>query len=241
MPEAAFVDCHSHVVPSGDDGVGSVAEGGELCREAARRGTRILWATPHVSPFAPLTPEREREVRDAHVRLRPRAGLELRLGWELTPMRSLLDEDPRRFALEGLEAVLVEVPFTGPPELFFEVAEWIELAGLLPVVAHPERTEAGPGIAAELARRGWLLQVNATSLTGRHGPEIEALGWGLLQDGLARIVASDGHRAARPPYVDGAYAAARERLGDAADSLFDGTALGLPERAEGMAAGRRDG
>ena len=47
-------------------------------------------------------------------------------------------------------------------------------AGLRPVIAHPERTESvldDPVVAEELALRGWALQVNATSLTGRHGRE----------------------------------------------------------------------
>jgi len=48
-------------------------------------------------------------------------------------------------------------------------------AGLTPVIAHPERTEAvleDPSLADDLAARGWMLQVNATSLIGRHGPEL---------------------------------------------------------------------
>ena len=41
------------------------------------------------------------------------------------------------------------------------------------------------------------------------------------------LVASDGHRAHRPPTLDASYAACVERLGPArARSLFDGSALG---------------
>ena len=81
----AFVDCHSHVCPSGDDGAGSIEEGAILCREAARHGTGMLFATPHVWPHLPLTDARETRVRAAFAELAPRAGLELRLGFELTP------------------------------------------------------------------------------------------------------------------------------------------------------------
>jgi protein-tyrosine phosphatase len=163
--------------------------------------------------------------------VRARADLELRLGYELTPMPSLLDEDPWRYVLEGLEHVLVEVPFTGSAALFLEVGEWIEAAGLTPVVAHPERTEAvltDPGLADELAERRWLLQLNATSLQGRHGAEIEQQAWRLIDDGIAALVASDGHRAARPMRVDAAYELVRTRVGEEqALRLFDGTAVGL--------------
>jgi protein-tyrosine phosphatase len=229
--EPRFVDCHSHVVPSGDDGVQSVAEGLELCHNAAARGTRLLYATPHVSPALPLTEDRERRIQAVFREVREQAPLELRLGYELTPMPSFLDEEPWRYVLAETEHVLVEIPFTGSADLFVEVGEWIERAGLRPVVAHPERTDAvleDPGLADGLAERGWLLQVNATSLLGRHGPEMEEQGWRLVDEGIAAIVASDGHRAARPAQLDDAYAAVRARVGEQrARRLFDGTALGL--------------
>ena len=225
-----FVDCHSHVVPSGDDGAATLAEGRSLCREAARRGTRVLFATPHVWPEIGLTRKRERDVREAFEALRPQAPLELRLGFELSPTRALLREDPARFALEGTDAVLMEMPFVGPADLLLALAEHTEAAGLRPVIAHPERAEAvhaEPALLDELTDRGWLLQINATSLLGAHGAPIQKIAWALLEDGRADLVASDGHRETRPPYLDEAYAAARSRLGEAALALFDGSALGL--------------
>jgi protein-tyrosine phosphatase len=227
--EPRFVDIHSHVVPSGDDGVETVAEGLTLARDAFEHGTALLYATPHVSPALPLTEEREQRIRKAFAELRELAPLELRLGFELTPMRSFLDEDPWRYVLEQTEYVLVEIPFVGPADVFLEVGDWIERAGLTPVVAHPERTEAvlrRPGLADELAERSWPLQVNASSLLGRHGPEMAREGWRLVDDGLAALVASDGHRAARPMLLDGAYELTRARVGEGrALRLFDGTAL----------------
>ena len=235
-----FVDCHSHVVPSGDDGAASAEDGVALCRSAAEHGTAVLFATPHVWPHYPLAPTRESAVRAAFERMRPHAGLELRLGFELTPSRALLAEDPHRYVLEGTDRVLVEVDFTGPAELTFAVAEHIEREGLRPVIAHPERTEAvldDPSTADELAARGWAVQVNASSLTGKHGPEIEELGWSLVERDLASVVASDGHRTTRPAHLDEAYRLVRERIGERAVSLFDGSALGVtPSRTASRAA-----
>ena len=235
-----FVDCHSHVVPSGDDGAATIKDGLALCRSAARHGTQILFATPHVWPYLTLSDDRETEIRDAYERMRPHAGLELRLGFELTPARPLLDEDPRHYVLEGTDRVLMEVPFSGPADLLFALAEHVEKAGLRPVIAHPERTEAvltQPSLAGELAERGWTLQVNATSLLGRHGPEPEEVGWSLLERGVAGMVASDGHRTTRPPHLDEAYELAEQRLGERALSLFDGSALDVrPSRTAARAA-----
>jgi protein-tyrosine phosphatase len=225
-----FVDCHSHVVPSGDDGAATLDEGLALCRSAAEHGTAVLFATPHIWPYFTLSDERETEIRAAFEQMAPRAGLELRLGYELTPAPALLNEDPSRYALQGTDRVLMEVPFTGPADLLFALAEHVEDCRLKPVIAHPERTESvlrDPILAEELSGRGWLLQVNATSLLGRHGPEPEELGWILIERGLAGIVASDGHRSTRPAQLDDAYALAEKRLGPSAVSLFDGSGLGL--------------
>jgi protein-tyrosine phosphatase len=241
---AFFVDCHSHVVPSGDDGASSVRQGLDLCREAAAHGTAILFATPHVWPHLTLTAEREVVIRKAYEEMRQHASVELRLGFELTPHPRLLREDMARYELDGTGCVLAEVPFTGGPDLLFRVGDHIESAGFRPVIAHPERTETvldDPGVADELAGRGWALQVNGTSVLGLHGPGPEELAWRFLEDGQASLVASDGHRATRPPHLDEAYDKVSERLGEGAGRFFDGSALGLsrlqtPSRAASTTA-----
>jgi protein-tyrosine phosphatase len=139
----------------------------------------------------------------------------------------LLDEELGRYALQGTDLVLVEVPFVGSPHVTVALAELAEAQGLQPVIAHPERgEEVGLGLAESWAERGWLLQVNATSLLGRHGDEAEQIGWQLLRDGTAAFVASDGHRERRPPQLDAAFELVRAELGaEAALRYFDGTAL----------------
>jgi protein-tyrosine phosphatase len=239
-----FVDVHSHVVPSGDDGAQSVGEGRTLAAQAAAHGTSVLFATPHVWPHLTLGEERERDVRAAYEQVAAGAPLDLRLGWELTPAPPLLEEDLRRYELPGTGAVLIEVPFGGSADLFFAVADRAASQGLRVVVAHPERTESvleDPGVAERAVERGWLLQVNSTSLLGRHGDEIKALAWRFVDDSLVSMVASDGHRLMRPPFLDEAYRQVVVRVGETrARSLFDGSALGLraPQRLPSRAAAR---
>jgi protein-tyrosine phosphatase len=228
---SGFVDIHSHVIPSGDDGARSLEAGLALCLEAGRRGTRVLYGTPHVWPSLPLTVGREREVRAVHAEMAPllaEHGLDLRLGWELTPSEALLYEDPERYRLGGLPAVLMEVPFHGSLALAERLAAHIEASGLTPIVAHPERAEGvreAMEVVASFRERDWLIQVNATSLLGSHGAEQENAAWSLLRGGLTDLVASDGHRTSRPPHLDEAHRLVRARLGEGADPLFDGSAL----------------
>ena len=62
---------------------------------------------------------------------------------------------------------------------------------------------------------------------------VRPAGWLLVEEGLASLMGSDGHRATRPPFLDEAYAAVRARVGEeAADDLFGGAAL---QRLESLA------
>jgi protein-tyrosine phosphatase len=233
VTHGGFVDCHSHAVPSGDDGAQNLDEAVWLARHAGEHGTRILFTTPHVWPALTLTEERERLVRARFAELRERSPIELRLGWELTPHHELLEQDLRRYELPGTGAVLIEVPFSGSADILFRCLNRLAEQGLTAVIAHPERTQVvqdEPALLRDLAGPGRLLQVNATSLLGHHGDIAEELGWHLVETGGASLVASDGHRPTRPARLDDAYEIAAARVGEEALRLFDGSALGLAAR-----------
>jgi protein-tyrosine phosphatase len=248
VAEPWIVDVHAHVVPTGDDGAQSIEEGLELCREASRHGTRILYATPHVHAAwdsYPLTAERLARYDAAFPVLREQCkafGLDLRRGFEIYPGALPPSADVRDYRLHGSDGYLIEFPgfWTAeedPLRGVWDEAERAERAGLLPVLAHPERnTEIveRPDRVAAFTERGWLLALNAQSLEGRHGPKALATSWRLLEDGFGDLVASDAHRSTRPAVLDGAYELVAKRLGVArARPLFDGSAL---ERARALAA-----
>ena len=240
MKEPWIVDVHSHVVPTGDDGARSIDEGLELCRDAARHGTRVLYATPHVHArwdSYPLTAERLELYDEAFPLMRAECatfGLDLRRGFEVYPGALPESVDLREFGLAESGAYLIEFPGFWTPEddalaLVRREAERAEAAGLLPVLAHPERCAEiahDPERAGAFSERGWMLALNGLSLDGRHGRAAYEAGWRLLDNGLGDLVASDGHRAARNARLDLAYELVAKRLGrERARSLFDGSAL----------------
>jgi protein-tyrosine phosphatase len=230
-----FVDIHSHMVPSGDDGVRSVDEAVELVAEAGRRGTAVQYATPHAMNRHPVTPERRRRVAEAREQIRSRldGAVDFRIGWEISPEPWVLEADPTALRMEGMEACLLELPlphtFPENLDLVIACAEHIESAGLVPILGHPERCDlifGELGWVTRLRRRGWLTQVNASSLMGRHGREVSAAAWALVETDRADLVGSDGHRANRPPWLDAAFAAVSARIGEQrAAPLFTGAAL----------------
>jgi protein-tyrosine phosphatase len=234
-----FVDTHSHMIPSGDDGVQSRVEALDLLREAARRGTAVQYATPHANRRYPLTPERRRVAEENHAELADECssfGLDLQLGFELAGEPWLLDEDPRDYRLGSLPVCLLEFPLpytdTTTLDLVTACGEHIEAAGLQVLLAHPERCRMvhdDLDLVRAYKERGWLTQINSTSLLGRDGTTNERVGWELVLGGLADVVASDSHRAHRPPYLDEVHAALTRRVGrDEADRLTCGVALPAP-------------
>jgi protein-tyrosine phosphatase len=239
-----FVDIHSHLVPSGDDGVRSVDEAVELIAEAARRGTAVQYATPHAMGRHPFTAERRQRVAEARGQIRARLNgtIDFRVGWEISPEAWVLDADPTNLRMEGMDACLLEfpLPHTHPKnlDLVIACAEHIESAGLVPILGHPERCDlvyGELGWVTRLRRRGWLTQVNASSLMGRHGKDVQAAGWALVETGRADVIGSDGHRANRPPYLDVAFEAVSARIGrERAEPMFTGAAL--PGAKRGLAS-----
>jgi protein-tyrosine phosphatase len=113
----------------------------------------------------------------------------------------------------GARWVLLEVPFDGVDAAFFAAWRHVRRHGFGVLIAHPERAA---GLLDDGLRRlrpviedGALLQVNASSLLGRHGSEAQTAGQRLVRDGLAYVLASDGHGGERR---DTLAAVANERL-----------------------------
>lgn len=152
---AGFVDIHAHVVPSGDDGAATVEEGIELCRVAFEAGTRVLFATPHAHAAwdqFPRTPDRSDLYEQSFPLVRDAVrewGLDLRRGWELYPTVVTDGVELEAYRLEGTRAMLVEFPgwwleVDDAVALVAEAARVVERAGLVPVLAHPERCPRWP-------------------------------------------------------------------------------------------------
>ena len=234
-----FVDVHSHVVPSGDDGAYEIEDGLALCRMALEAGTEVLFATPHAhAPWdtCPRTPERDATYAAALPVMQEEVatwGLDLRRGWEVYPT-VIASEDVEWYRLEGTRGVLIEFPgswldLDDSIEIVSEAGHIVEAAGLVPVFAHPERCRAvseDPESVRPLVERGWLLCVNAPSFLGGHGATAERTVWELLDAGQIALAASDGHTPGRPPTLDEAYAVVCARRGEAiAHPLFTGSAL----------------
>jgi protein-tyrosine phosphatase len=161
----------------------------------------VIAATPHVRDDYPTSADAmERGVEQLREELANAAiPLELRSGGELALDRLDLPADElRRFALGGNSRyLLVETPYTGWPLDFAERLFRLQVVGLTPVLAHPERNGEVQADAEKrlrpLVEGGALVQLTAASVDGRLGRRARAASTRLLDLGLAHLLASDAH------------------------------------------------
>src|SRR3954447_1865920 len=172
-----YADIHFHLLPGVDDGPSSMDESVALAAAAVADGTSVVVATPHVrggdvTDVSEL-PDRVRELQDRLARekigLAVRRGAEL--GHDMVGRLGQAELDSLAHGPPGGRWLLVETPFVGLGHEFTAATEELRDRGFAVVVAHPERARdsAGPTLRHEL-ERGSLLQLNAWSLVGRHGP-----------------------------------------------------------------------
>ena len=195
-----MIDLHSHILPGLDDGARTLEEAVDIGRAAAADGITAIAATPHVRedyPTDPATMERgvaqlREALEEAGVNITLYPGGEVALEQLRSERREL-----RRFGLGGNPSfLLVEFPYFGWPLDLADRLFLLRLAGITPVLAHPERNadvQAAPGRLAALTDAGTLVQVTAASLDGRLGRSSQETGLELVEAGLAHMIASDAH------------------------------------------------
>jgi protein-tyrosine phosphatase len=115
--------------------------------------------------------------------------------------------------------VFIEFPASQVPSGTTNLVYQMMLAGLIPIISHPERNiefARSPEILFELISQGALAQVTAQSLTGGFGPVIQKAAETFLKHGLTHLIASDAHNAdTRPPRLSAAVEAAEKIVGAA--------------------------
>ena len=141
-----MIDLHCHILPGVDDGAASEEESCMMARMAAESGVTALAATPHCGvpgQFENFADERlmdrfsalERLLEREHVPLRLYTGMEVFVT-EQTP-RHL--REGRLLTLGGSRYLLVEFGFDEEPDFAERMLGELLEAGVVPVVAHPER------------------------------------------------------------------------------------------------------
>lgn len=223
--EPLMIDIHCHILPGIDDGAFDLSESIEMARIAAADGIKKIVATPHIGN--PDLPEDiDEKINHLNRCLKSeKIPVEILRGGEVSAFLS--PHECKRFTINRTSYLLVEFPHTHLPANAGEIIFNMSVAGLRPIIAHPERNPSvlqNPERLKTLIQSGALVQITAASLTGEFGLEYQACALHLLRERMVNFIASDGHNTVqRPPLLSGAFKTAKKRVGKkTATALFSG-------------------
>lgn len=223
-PNLIMYDIHSHILPGVDDGPKTMNDALEMASVADEKGTKMMLCTPHrrdvtenssVKQVQQLLTTFKAEIDQIGL------GLDLVLGMENHIDVDLPDEVSagRALPINGGHYMLVEMPFFGNSNYVEDVLFQLQIQGIKPVLAHPERIEAiqqDPEKLVRLIERGMVSQITGGSIVGYFGKDVKKLTHSLLRRGMVHIIASDTHFATGPrsPDLSECVSAAAEVVGE---------------------------
>lgn len=195
-----YVDIHSHLIPGIDDGAKTFEDTLRLTKALQSFGTSQCITTPHIIQYLwDNTYERIKTSEEV-------TGIELKKNNVSIPFRAaaeyMMDEQfVKLFQTEPLltlkdNYVLVEISYINPPIQLYNILFDLQVAGYIPVLAHPERYIFYHNKFEEynkLKRAGCLFQLNLLSVVGYYGDGITKTSEKLLQKGMYSFVGSDVH------------------------------------------------
>ena len=243
-----WTDLHSHILPGFDDGASSDEEFLEMARVAVKGGTSLMAATPHYDSESPAFDAGEAAaavdhynglLRESGIPLVLMRGVEVRINAGLFD-RALEGSGLEKLCLGGQgKHILVDLPLMNVPVATPDILFQIQLCGVTPILAHPERNSylvKHPSMIRDLVERGIEIQVNSGSLQGIFGKAARRTARRLLEEDAARLVASDAHTPrGRSPDLSKAARELRGLLGEQAPRLLLGVNPGLILNGEELA------
>jgi protein-tyrosine phosphatase len=222
-----MIDIHCHPLPEQDDGAGTFEEALAMCRMAGEDGITHLVATPHCNYQFRFEPE---ECRRKIVQLQAAVGErpQLLLGCDFHLSIENLQRvtaDHRQYTINGTSYLLVEFDEHFLPDPMENILYDLQVAGLTPIITHPERNSMfrrKPDLLLRWVLRGCLVQVTAQSYLGKFGTESLRSTEAWLENNLVHFFASDAHDTRRrPPLLSQCYQKlATERGEEIADLLM---------------------
>jgi protein-tyrosine phosphatase len=228
-----MIDIHSHILPELDDGASDLEQAIQMARQAVKQGIHAVIATPHhqngrFNNDASFVEQQvisfQEELDQRNIPLRIHTGQEIRV------YRGLVDdvEVKRTKTLDGSNYMLLEFPSDRISSGIHELLHELQLMGIVPIIAHPERNREiveNPARLLELVELGALTQVTAHSLLGLFGKSIQKFSFDLCKNHLAHFISSDAHNTTNRGFaLAEGYEALRSELGQPFVSSFQNNA-----------------
>jgi protein-tyrosine phosphatase len=194
------IDIHSHLLPGIDDGARTFEDTLRLTQALQGFGVSQFITTPHIIQYV------WDNTHDQILSNKETTVLELKKNKITVPFNAaaeyLMDDQFvqlfQSHELLTLKAnyVLVEMSYINAPIQLYSILFDLQVAGYIPVLAHPERYLFYHNNFSEyekLKRAGCLFQLNLLSVVGYYGAEITKIAEQLLAKGMYTYVGSDVH------------------------------------------------
>ena len=167
-----MIDIHHHLLWGLDDGSKSIEDSVAMAKIAVADGITHVVCTPHANEQYPYDPQIVAEKIAELQRALDQAGVALKLGrgCDFHMSYDNIQEakaTPSKFSVNGLGYLLVELPDYGISRSLTETFYQLRLAGLIPILTHPERNatlQADQQRMVEWMRGELLVQVTAGSV-----------------------------------------------------------------------------
>jgi len=195
-----YVDIHSHLLPGIDDGAKSVNDTLFLLNSMKKMGFEQFTATPHViTNIWDNTKSIIENSKESLLENFERRNLSVDLH---AAAEYMMDESfVKLFKSEKLltlkdNYVLVEMSYINAPIQLYDIIFELQVAGYVPVLAHPERYvfyHQNFSEYAKLKKAGCLFQLNLLSSVGYYGKRETETAQKLLDKGFIDFTGSDIH------------------------------------------------
>jgi protein-tyrosine phosphatase len=206
-----MIDIHHHLLYGLDDGSPDVETSLKMAEMAIDDGITHVVCTPHANSEYSFSPE-ENAARVAILRDKLGDRVTLGLGCDFHLSYENIEDalaHPSKYSINGKRYLLVEFPDFGIPKNISESFYEMSVAGIVPIITHPERNLTlmqRPEMIADWIRLGCLVQVTAGSTTGRFGKGPQRIARQLLDQRWVHVIATDAHNVvSRLPVMSNAY------------------------------------
>jgi tyrosine-protein phosphatase YwqE len=198
IPEG-FVDIHSHLLPGIDDGAKNNDASIKLIKAFQDMGFSQFTTTPHISH---IWKNSQKTILDNYEETIVLAKEnKLQIPFETAAEYLMDDWFESHFHSQKLltlkdNYVLVEMSYLNAPIRLYKILFDLQVAGYIPVLAHPERYtfyHKNFGEYEKLKKAGCLFQLNLLSTVGYYGSEISKIADELLKKGMYDFAGTDVH------------------------------------------------
>lgn len=194
------VDIHSHLLPGIDDGAKTFEDSLRLTQALQNIGICQIITTPHIIQHV-WENTREQIIANKNSTIVELKKNNIDMPFQAAAEYLMDDQFVSLFQSHDLltlkdNYVLVEMSYINAPIQLYTILFDLQIAGYIPVLAHPERYlfyHKNFNEYDKLKKAGCLFQLNLLAVVGYYGENVTKIAEQLLKKGMYDFVGSDVH------------------------------------------------